>query len=103
MIDWERIAELQEEIGEDDFAEIGQVFVEEIEEKLSELAASSERTPADFHFLRGSAANLGLTSFAEACKDAETRSKSGEVIDLAPLKALFDAALSELEDLFETA
>ncbi|MEL6952643.1 MAG: Hpt domain-containing protein [Pseudomonadota bacterium] len=103
MIDWERVAELQEEIGEEDFAEIGQVFVEEIQEKLAEITSAPDQNPADFHFLRGSAANLGLTDFAQACKEAELSCKSGATADTAALVALFEEALAELDGMFETA
>lgn len=103
MIDWDRVSELQEEIGEEDFAEVGQVFIEEITEKLDEIAANAAPDPGDFHFLRGSAANLGLTAFAEACKSAELATKAGETVELAALRGLFSAALEELDGLFELA
>ena len=35
MIDWERVAELKDEVGDDDFAEIADLFLAEVEEQLA--------------------------------------------------------------------
>lgn len=72
MIDWDRINELKNDFGEDDFLEIVEMFLAEVEEKLEALpdqprSALSE----DFHFLKGSAANLGFRLFKSLCSQYE--------------------------------
>ena len=73
MIDWERVAELKAEVGDDDFAEIAVLFLAEVEEVVSRLIASPvvERLAEDCHFLKGSAVNLGFTAFARLCQIGE--------------------------------
>ncbi|MEM9755300.1 MAG: Hpt domain-containing protein [Pseudomonadota bacterium] len=102
MIDWDKIAELQSEIGEDDFVEVAQVFVEEIDEKLSAMAGTDSHGADDFHFLRGSAANLGLTDFADFCGAVETAG-GGTSADLAEARRRFDAARAELNEIIAPA
>lgn len=72
MIDWNRINDLKADFGEEDFLEIVEMFLAEVQEKLDALpdqpvSALSE----DFHFLKGSAANLGFRAFQAACSAAE--------------------------------
>ena len=74
MIDWDRISELRAEIGEDDFGEVVEIFLEEVEEGIERLRSRKpgEALAADFHFLKGSALNLGFRSFSSLCQAAET-------------------------------
>lgn len=99
MIDWDRVSELQEEIGEEDFIEVGRLFLAEIEEKLQEMAAEGSRDAADYHYLRGSAANLGLVEFADLCGAAEAAAKTGDTGDLAPIRACFDSSAAEIAEI----
>ncbi|MBF9031301.1 hypothetical protein HKCCE3408_12935 [Rhodobacterales bacterium HKCCE3408] len=101
MIDWDRVAELKDEIGEDGFAEVGGLFITEIEARLDDMASGTP-VAADFHFLRGSAANLGLATMAEACAAAEAAAKAGGAPDLEPIAGLFAASRVELGGLFES-
>lgn len=101
MIDWDRINELKDEIGEEDFIEVGQLFLAEIEEKLADMATTGSQDAADFHYLRGSAANLGLTAFADLCSTAEATAKGGGAGDLAPIRACFDSSAAEIAGLFD--
>lgn len=80
MIDWNRVSELKSDFGEDDFLEIVEMFLSEVQEKLDELpnqpvAALHE----DFHFLKGSAANLGFRAFQAACSAAEKNPDPSEI------------------------
>jgi histidine phosphotransfer protein HptB len=94
MIDRARLTELKQEIGEEDFADVAEIFLEEMDEILTALCADPVAiTPAAFHGLRGSATNLGFSGFAAACIDAEKRCQYGESIDMAPLVALFQASV----------
>jgi len=71
MVNWDRIAELQEEIGEDEFDEVLSLFCEEMEEALSSLGDDPASLKADLHALKGSALNIGLDEFGAICQRAE--------------------------------
>ncbi len=74
MINWDRINELTEEVGEDDLSEVLLLFCEEVEEVLEKLpSASANEVPAHLHFLKGSAMNIGLESVSQLCKSEEQR------------------------------
>ena len=70
MIDWARIEELRFEIGEDGVGEVVEIFLEEVEETLTDLgsAQTDEDRAARLHFLKGSALNLGLNALAALCE-----------------------------------
>jgi len=94
MIDWERVAQLRDEVGPEDFAEVVELFLEEVEEVIERLAKAPD--PAnlrdDMHFLKGSALNLGFAVFGEMCQEGEKRAAAGRAgeIDLAPLLACYE-------------
>ena len=98
MIDWTRLNDLRTDIGEADFADIAHVFVTEMGEKLAQLAAAPSTAMAeDFHFLRGSAANLGLTDMVTACKAAEAACRAGAAPDVKAVAHAFDAAIAAIQ------
>ncbi len=86
MIDWERVAELRSEVGEEAFAEVVELFLEEVQEVVDRLgaAARSDVPPepdalaADLHSLKGSALNLGFAELARLCADGELRAAAGD-------------------------
>lgn len=100
MIDWARVQELKDEIGEDDFAEVATMFMSEVEDVIARLGASPY--PAayehELHFLKSSALNLGFTQMAALCQEGESRSAAGlaESVELAPIFAAYDEAKAEL-------
>jgi HPt (histidine-containing phosphotransfer) domain-containing protein len=97
VIDWNRLNALRDDIGEEDFADVAFLFVSEIGEKLTSLQGTpADATADDFHFLRGSAVNLGLTAFAEACTMAEGACKDGRAPDIAGVAGAFSAAMAAL-------
>ena len=100
MIDWDRVTELQNEIGEEDFVEVGQLFIAEMEDKLQDMAVAATRGADDYHYLRGSAANLGLVEFAELCGLAESTAKTGGCPDFAVVRDSFTRSIAEMSDLF---
>ncbi|KGB83735.1 MAG: histidine kinase [Confluentimicrobium sp.] len=73
MIDWNRIKELQGEVGTEAFAEVVELFLEEVEEGIGRLprASSAVRLQEELHFLKGSALNLGFRQFAQLCHEEE--------------------------------
>lgn len=84
MINWTRLTELRDEIGADDFNEVVEIFLEEVEESLTSLSAA----PPDadlrdiMHFLKGSALNLGFEALAELCRDGEDRAAKGQSVQI---------------------
>lgn len=73
MIDWTRVHELRSEIGEAGFAEVVDLFLEEVEAVLSRLdpAAGPGQLGNDLHFLKGCAWNLGFVEFGANCQTGE--------------------------------
>lgn len=88
MIDWERIQELQAEIGAEAFDELAVIFLEEVDEAVLALSRDGNDDPAvqmeRFHFLKGAALNLGFAVLADLCAIAEEQAALGEATgDLA--------------------
>jgi HPt (histidine-containing phosphotransfer) domain-containing protein len=94
MIDWTRVAELRAEIGEDDFAEVAALFLDEVEEGLSGLAPGSDTLAAGLHALKGSALNLGFDRLAALCGAGEAAAEAGAgaSVDLAEIASCFAAS-----------
>ncbi len=78
MINWQRVAELKDEVGEDDFAEVAELFLEEVEDGLASLdpEAGPDDVGASLHNLKGSALNLGFAEFAALCATFEGDEKT---------------------------
>lgn len=74
MIDWDRVATLKEEVGAEDFEEVVELFLDEVDSAIDALAAQPQ--PQDLeeqlHFLKGSALSLGFRSFSDLCQAGET-------------------------------
>lgn len=94
-VDWDRLNELRADIGEEDFADVAMLFVAELQETLTGLAADTA-TVADFHFLRGSAANLGFVTLVSSCSTAEEACNGGRLPNVEAVRAAFYDALSEV-------
>ncbi|MGH1576089.1 Hpt domain-containing protein [Planktotalea sp.] len=93
MINWARITELREEIGAEDFEEVVELFLSEVEERLETVSAdkSFEDFEEDMHFLKGSALNLGFEELARLCSDGESRAASKDAIsDIASIFAAYE-------------
>ena len=73
MIDWDRVGELRDEIGFDDFREVVELFLEEVDEVVERLMIDPDPTTyeQDLHFLKGSALNLGFREFGALCAAGE--------------------------------
>lgn len=72
--------ELYDEIGEESFGDVVDLFVEEVAEGVSKLSAadSARQRVQAFHFLKGAALNLGLTEMANICAIGEQRDGAGQ-------------------------
>lgn len=107
MIEWNRVTELHDEIGAEDFADIVEVFLEEVDEIIAGLAAGAAPPDlgASLHLLKGSALNLGFSTLAAMCSAGEARANAGRAgdVDLGEIirgyKAARAAFLSGLDDL----
>ncbi|MBN2907327.1 MAG: Hpt domain-containing protein [Rhodobacteraceae bacterium] len=100
MIDWARVEELRNEVGEDAYDEVLELFLEEVDEVMDRLRAAPDpdRLPDDLHFVRGSALNLGLKRFCILCHGLEHQIRRGESVMLDPLLDCYAKSKSALLD-----
>ena len=96
MIDWKRIAELRDEIGGEDFGEVVDLFLDEVEGEIALLrgGCAEDALESRLHFLKGSALNLGFRAFSILCQSGESAAAKGrpEDVDLHATLASFDAS-----------
>ena len=94
MIDWERVEELRDEIGAEDFGEVVELFLDEVEEVIARLRSGPElaNLEADLHFLKGGALNLGFQTFSQLCQAGEAAAAAGkgETVDIAAILTSFE-------------
>ena len=96
MIDWTRVTALRDEVGAEDFEEVVELFIEEVDEIVARLRDTPD--PAtyeeDMHFLKGSALNLGFSEFAALCEAGEQAAAGGHAdgIDVGAVLASYDAS-----------
>lgn len=93
MIAWSRVAELRDEVGVDDFDEVVDLFLEEVEEVINRLRGGDvSQLASDMHFLRGSAMSLGFATFSEHCHVAERLAANGRAgeVNIADILATYD-------------
>lgn len=83
MIDWDRVTELKEEVGSDEFGDVVNIFLEEVDEAIERLSSGPPSAVGadDLHFLKGCALNLGFRALVALCQRLEGRLAS------APLDA----------------
>ncbi len=93
MIDWTRVEELRNEIGPEDFAEVAELFLMEVEDTLSRLGTAKNDAPQMqelMHFLKGSALNLGFSQLADICSTEEVSAANGNLqIDIPHVIQLY--------------
>lgn len=84
LINWAKVSELRDEIGADDFDEVVELFLDEVDETISQLGGAGRSVEHDLHFLKGSALNLGFAAFSELCRTGEAAAAAGqaETVDL---------------------
>lgn len=96
MIDWTRLNELRDEIGEDDLADVVTLFLEEADDVVLRLSSSmsDDEMESQLHFLKGSALNLGLADLAGLCQDGERKAEQGmgAMVDLGAIKSVYEAS-----------
>jgi histidine phosphotransfer protein HptB len=69
-VDWQRVDDLATEIGADAMVEVVGMFLEETDAVIATFATGQPSTE-DYHFLKGSALNLGLADLAALCQRGE--------------------------------
>ncbi len=91
MIDWDRVDELKSEVGAENFTEIADLFLAEMEQHLAALPAT--QTASDLreilHAMKGSALNLGFEQFATFCAEGEARAAAGDPAATDPDEAMW--------------
>lgn len=101
MIQWSRVDELRDEVGDPDFDEVVDLFLEEVEEVIERLRAMTDRSAlaSDLHFLKGSALSLGFRKFSDLCQDGERLSAAGEPdkVDIAAIIRGFEASRAQFQ------
>jgi len=101
VIDWARVAMLKSDLGEEGFAEVLGLFLEEMAGqalRLSTLREAPARLANELHGLRGAAANLGLTELSELCGAAERAARAGSLPDTGAVCAAWERARTALLD-----
>ena len=92
MIDWARVKELRDAIGDDEFDEVVAMFLEEADEVIARIAPKmgAKTLEADLHFLKGAALNLGFADFAALCQLGERLAAAGDAcVDVDPVRACY--------------
>ena len=99
MILWARVSELRDEIGAEDFDEVVEIFMEEVEEVVGKLRVLTDRQSLEqeLHFLKGSALNLGFEGFSQLCQQGETQAAQGqaEEVDVSAILSSFEQSKTE--------
>ncbi len=99
MISWDRVNELRDEVGAEDFLEVAEIFLEEVDEVMDRLRAGPDPSTyeSELHFLKGSALNLGFEALANLCSQGEKqmRGSEGKNIDLAKIIQIYECSKVE--------
>lgn len=101
VIDWSRVSELHEEVGDDALGDVLDLFASEVEEGLARLeeATAPKAIAAEFHFLKGAALNLGMEDVARLCAKGEANATAGDPTEAerALIAERFPACCHELQ------
>ena len=96
MIDWTRVAQLHDEIGDAGFMEILDVFLEEMEAIVTPLRGGPDLAQLEMtlHAMRGGLLNLGFTDVSALCRQGEVLAAQGHAdqVDTALIVQSYDAA-----------
>ncbi|WP_434289737.1 Hpt domain-containing protein [Celeribacter sp. SCSIO 80788] len=99
MIDWNRVAELRDEVGAEDFREVVDLFLEEVDEAIARMQSMPDTASLeqDLHFLKGSSLNLGFAAFSALCRDGERAAREGrsEIINMVEIFESYARSRSE--------
>ncbi len=77
MIDWVRVRELHDDVGNDEFHAVVELFLDEIESIMMDLGpAEGARQACGFHFMTGCARYLGFVAFGLLCESCEAEARA---------------------------
>lgn len=96
MIDWAHLYGLRADIGSDTFGRVIELFLEEADGTLDQLALPGAEIPRLLHMLKGTSLAVGLTELAAQCRDGERRAGAGAAPDLAAIVAAYRAGREQL-------
>ncbi|MFC0811617.1 Hpt domain-containing protein [Paracoccus panacisoli] len=99
MIDWKRMAALRHEVGEDEFAPLVELFLDEIEGAIMTMVPNDpDRMEQRLHFLKGCGLNMGLNAFCRLCDTWERMVATGlgDQLDVEALMAGYAASKQAL-------
>ncbi|SFJ79767.1 Hpt domain-containing protein [Jannaschia pohangensis] len=105
MIDTDRLAELESEIGAEDLGFIIAIYLEEADEMLARIDAglSDEDHARALHFLRSGALNIGLRGVARASAELENSRDVSVPEETARLRTLLEESRVRLGTLLDAA
>lgn len=100
MIDWSRIDELVDEIGAEDFGEIVDLFLDEVEGAIATFESGGVEpggVEEQMHFLKGAALNLGFESLAQLCLKGEKSAAAGnpDTVSVAQVRSTFEESRTQ--------
>lgn len=96
MLDLERVAELRDEIGAEDMADVMEMFLQEVSGKLDSLS-TSQTLKEDLHFIKSSSLNIGFKSLAELSGELELAcQQAGNAVEVSALSDCFQASCAAL-------
>ncbi|GGH28998.1 Hpt domain-containing protein [Cribrihabitans marinus] len=96
MIHWQRVTELRGEVGAENFDDVVELFIEEVQEVLARLHDSPAlgTLEQDLHFLKGGALSLGFNGFGDLCQAGERQSAAGQAaaVDIDAIIRAFETS-----------
>lgn len=98
MIEWDRVNALRNDVGAEDFGEVVEIFLEEVEEVVGRLRRGDKSALIeDLHFLRGCAMNLGFSSLSQSCEVGErvASTESPDAVDTSMIVRSYDTSHKE--------
>ncbi len=97
MLDWDRVQELREEIGEEDLGDVLALFLDEVVERLDTIG-SEDTLVEDLHFLKSSALNIGFEALAELSAQMEASARAGATVtEIESLRICFEQSCASLK------
>ena len=107
MIDWAQVSTLRDDVGKEEFVEIIEIFIEEVESVFERLRTKPDlkNLGDDLHFLKGSALNLGFSTFSEYCQQGEVNSAAGNAdqVDIPTILSAYYESKAEFLSALPTA
>ncbi|WP_114966961.1 Hpt domain-containing protein [Alkalilacustris brevis] len=100
MIDWDRLRDLREEVGDESFAEVVVLFIDEVDAAIDELSSLDDAAALarELHFIKGSALNLGFSRLADLCAHGEQKAAEGDktAVDIDSLRNVYAESRRQL-------